>query len=106
MSGINHTSVRIIEFIFCQWNTWDNCTSWVVDTGWGIFRDRELCDALWKAVRLFLNNKEKLVDQFVKDFRQNDDLKNAIIITGRNATGDAINTDIRKKLFNTTEGFS
>lgn len=42
------------EFIYCQWELNNNCPSWVVNSDGENYRSKELCDALWEAVKEIL----------------------------------------------------
>ncbi len=48
------------EFIYAQWDTNNNCESWVVNADGESYRSKNLVDALWEAVKEVLNgDKEK-----------------------------------------------
>ena len=45
------------EFIYAQWDSNNNCPSWVVNSNEKEFRNKELRIALWKVVKEVLNEK-------------------------------------------------
>lgn len=54
---------------------------------------------------IFTTNREDMINSFVEDVRNSNNLKEAIIVGARNVVVDEINDIVRKKLFNTTEAY-
>jgi hypothetical protein len=53
----------------------------------------------------FIDSREELINEFVKDYKQSNNTRHSVIVAARNNIVDSINSKIREQLFNTSEPF-